>query len=117
MLVRLAAFDIESDYGTAAWQETRGVLLEIAAQLRKDRVPFLLAILPVEMQVSEQIADVYRREYGFVFSDSLVKGKPQEIIKGFAEQNGIAFISLASGLSKKVAGKNILSDLWWIGRL
>ena len=100
-LVRLAAFDIESAYGIAAWQETRTVLLEIASQLRKDRIPFLLAILPLEMQLSEQIADIYRREYGFAFADSLVAGKPQEIIKDFAEQHRIAYVDLLPAFRKR----------------
>lgn len=93
-VVPLAAFDIKSDPGIAALWDTREALLEIAAQLRKDRVPFLLVILPVDMQVSSRIADLYRQEYGFVFDDSLVAGTPQKIIANFARQHGIDCIDL-----------------------
>ena len=93
-VVPLAAFDIKSDSGIAALWDTREALMDIAAQLRKDRVPFLLAILPADMQVSPKIADLYRREYGFVFDDSLVAGTPQKIIANFARQHGIDCIDL-----------------------
>lgn len=99
-MVPLAAFDMESDSGMAAWWDTREALLEIAEQLRKDRVPFLLAILPVDMQLSPKIADLYRREYGFVFDDSLVHGRPQKMIADFARQQGIACIDLLPSFRK-----------------
>lgn len=97
----VAAFDIQSEYGIAAWRQTREVLLDIAAHLEKEHVGFLLAILPVEMQVSRQIADIYRNEYGFGFKDSLVEGEPQKMIKTFAEQHGIAYVDLLPAFQKR----------------
>jgi lysophospholipase L1-like esterase len=94
VMVPMGAFDIESDYGLSAWGNTSAALLEIARQLQRDKVKFLIAILPVEMQLSGQIAEIYRREYGFVFADSLVNGKPQEMIVNFAKQHGIACVDL-----------------------
>lgn len=99
-MVPLGAFDIESDYGVSAWRETSAALLDIASQLRKDKVKFLIMILPVEMQLSHQIADIYRREYGFVFADSLVNGKPQEIVADFARRHGIACVDLLPAFRK-----------------
>ena len=93
-MVPLGAFNIESPYGSIAWRDTRQALLEIATQLKTDGVRFMLAILPVDMQISHEIADIYRREYGFVFADSLVNGKPQELIKDFADQHGILCVDL-----------------------
>jgi lysophospholipase L1-like esterase len=90
----LGAFDIESDYGVAAWRETGEALLEIATYLEENGIRFLLAILPVEMQISQQIADIYRHEYKFTFADSLVHGKPQEIITEFTKQHGIVSVDL-----------------------
>lgn len=90
----LAAFAMESDSGIAAWRDTSGALLEIANELKKDQVRFLLAILPVDMQLSPEIADIYRREYGFVFDDSLVNGLPQKIIADFARRHGIPCVDL-----------------------
>lgn len=90
----LAAFAMESDSGVAAWRDTSGALLEIVNELKKDQVRFLLAILPVDMQLSPEIADIYRREYGFVFDDSLVNGLPQKIIADFARRHGIACVDL-----------------------
>ena len=93
-MVPLGAFDIDSLYGSIAWRDTRQALLGIATQLKTDSVRFMLAILPVDMQISHEIADIYRREYGFVFADSLVNGKPQELIKTFADQHGIQSVDL-----------------------
>jgi lysophospholipase L1-like esterase len=94
VMLPLGAFDIEDDYGVAAWRDTSGELLEIASQLQRDKVRFLLAILPVDMQMSPQIADIYRREFGFIFADSLVNGQAQKIIADFARQHGIACVDL-----------------------
>jgi lysophospholipase L1-like esterase len=99
-MVPVAAFDIESDYGIAAWRDTSAALLEIASDLRQRKVRFVIAILPVEMQLSEEIADIYRREYGFVFADSLVAGRPQEIISQFALGHRIACIDLLPALRR-----------------
>jgi lysophospholipase L1-like esterase len=99
-MLPLGAFDIESDYGIAAWRDTREALLEIAAHLKHEQIPFLLAILPVEMQMSPEVADLYRREYGFTFADSLVNGKPQEWIRDFAEQQGIAYVDLLTAFRR-----------------
>jgi hypothetical protein len=100
-MVPLPAFDIGSAYGISAWHDTRKALLDIAAELKKDDVKFLLAILPVEMQLSSDIADMYRREYGFVFADSLLQGKPQELIKDFAHEHGIAYVDLLPPFRKE----------------
>ena len=91
---------MESDSGIAAWQDTSGALLEIVDELNTRRVKFLLAILPVDMQLSPEIADIYRREYGFVFDDSLVNGLPQKIIADFARGHGIAFVDLLPSFRK-----------------
>jgi hypothetical protein len=91
---------MESDSGIAAWRDTSGALLEIVDELKNRRVGFLLAILPVDMQLSPEIADIYRREYGFVFDDSLVKGMPQKIIAEFARRHGIAFVDLLPSFRK-----------------
>lgn len=99
-MVPLAAFAMESDSGIAAWWDTSGALLEIVDELKKDRVRFLLAILPVDMQLSPEIADIYRREYGFVFDDSLVNGMPQKIIADFARRHGIACVDLLPSFRK-----------------
>ena len=96
----LAAFAMESDSGIAAWRDTSGALLEIVDELKKRRVGFLLAILPVDMQLSPEIADIYRREYGFVFDDSLVKGMPQKIIAEFARRHDIAFVDVLPSFRK-----------------
>ena len=99
-MVPLAAFAMESDSGIAAWRDTSGALLEIADQSKRDKVKFLIAVLPVDMQLSPDIADIYRREYGFVFDDSLVNGIPQKIIADFARQHGIACIDLLPSFQK-----------------
>lgn len=93
-MVPMAAFDMESNYAASAWRDTSSALLDIAHQLEKEKVKFLVAILPVDIQLSLEVADLYRREYGFVFSDSLVNGKPQEIIMNFAKEHGIACVDL-----------------------
>ena len=98
--VPLAAFDMESDSGRAAWRDTSGALLEIADQLDRDKVKFLLAVLPVDMQLSPEIADIYRREYGFVFDDSLVNGLPQKVVADFARRHGIACLDLLPSFRK-----------------
>lgn len=98
--VPLAAFDMESNSGLAAWQDTSGALLEIADQLDRNKVKFLIAVLPVDMQLSPKIADIYRREYGFVFDDSLVNGMPQKIIADFARRHGIACVDLLPSFRK-----------------
>ena len=98
--VPLAAFDMESASGLAAWQDTSGALMEIADQLDRDKVKFLLAVLPVDMQLSPEIADLYRREYGFVFEDSLVNGLPQKIIADFARGHGIVCVDLLPSFRK-----------------
>jgi hypothetical protein len=99
-MVPLAAFDMESNSGLAAWQDTSGALLEIADQLDRDKVKFLIAVLPVDMQLSPKIADIYRREYGFVFDDSLVNGMPQKIVADFARRHGIACVDLLPSFRK-----------------
>jgi hypothetical protein len=99
-MVPLAAFDMESNSGRAAWRDTSGALLEIAHQLDSDKVKFLLAVLPVDMQLSPEIADLYRRDYGFVFDDSLVNGLPQKIIADFARGHGIACVDLLPSFRK-----------------
>ena len=96
----LAAFAMESDSGIAAWRDTSGALLGIVDELKKHRVGFLLAILPVDMQLSHEIADIYRREYGFVFDDSLVNGVPQKIITEFAQRHGIACVDVLPSFRK-----------------
>ena len=104
----LAAFAMESDSGIAAWRDTSGALLEIVEELKKDQVRFLLAILPVDMQLSPEIADIYRREYGFVFDDSLVNGMPQMIIGDFARRHGIPCIDLLPSFRQDPQEKKFL---------
>jgi hypothetical protein len=99
-MVPLGAFDIESDYGKSAWRDTREAIQEIATHLENEGVRFLLAILPVEMQMSQEVAEIYRREYSFKFADSLVNGKPQEVITNFAEQQKIAHLDLLTAFRR-----------------
>jgi lysophospholipase L1-like esterase len=104
-MVRLPAFDMEKDSAVAAWRDTSAVLLEIADELKQNDIRFLLAILPVDMQMSRQVADIYRKEYGFAFNDSLLNGKPQEIIGDFARRHGISYTDLLPSFRKDPAEK------------
>jgi lysophospholipase L1-like esterase len=99
-MVPLAAFDIDTEYALSAWRDTSGALLEIATTLRNEKIPLLLAVLPIDIQMSAEVADLYRRQFGFKFADSLVEGKPQKILCEFARQHGIACLDLLSAFRK-----------------
>jgi lysophospholipase L1-like esterase len=105
-MVPLPAFDMEKNHAVSAWRDTSEALLEIANELKKRHVPLLLVILPVDMQMSFEVAAMYRKRFGFKFADSLVDGLPQRIIREFARRNKIACVDLLP-VFRRHTGKNL----------
>jgi lysophospholipase L1-like esterase len=93
-MVPLPAFELESDYAASAWRDTSETLLEIAGALRKQKIPLLLVILPLDIQMSLEVAAMYRAQFGFRFSDSLIEGMPQRTIAAFARRHAIECMDL-----------------------
>jgi hypothetical protein len=62
--------------------------------LRNKNIPLIVAVLPIDIQMSVEVADLYRKRFGFQFEDALVDGKPQKILCEFARRHDIACLDL-----------------------
>lgn len=81
-----AFLEMEDDRAIRAWGDTSDILTDIDAFLKTRDIPFIVAVVPVDMQVSSDIAEMYRKQ-GFRFSHSLEEGLPQKRVQELAERH------------------------------
>jgi lysophospholipase L1-like esterase len=105
-MIPLPAFELEDDRSASAWHDTSAALVEIAGELQKQGIPLLLVILPVDIQMSSEVAAMYRQQFGFRFADSLIDGLPQRMIAEFARRHGIACVDLLPAFRRR-SGENV----------
>lgn len=83
----------ESPQVKFAWDLTFKALQDLEADVKKQHARLILLVIPQEIQVRQDIFDKSLRLHGWNPAD-YDRARPQQILKAFADQNGIPSIDL-----------------------
>ncbi len=90
--LRLQAFlRMEDERAVQAWNDTRLILSEMHSDLAARNIPFIILVLPIDIQTGPTIADMYRSD-GFAFSRTVEEGLLQRKMRSFATEQGIILV-------------------------
>jgi lysophospholipase L1-like esterase len=89
-----------------AWEYTQNNLDELIRESRKIGAEFAIVVFPYEMQLSEELLEMYRSTYGFQISKDVLDARPQQLLHEYARSRGIHLIDLL-GPFRKHNGENL----------
>jgi lysophospholipase L1-like esterase len=78
----------------AAWQSSLQMLAEIVDSAKRKKIPLLLVVFPLEIQLSQQKVQEYRDKFRIRVDAEVLQGQPQERLREFALQYGVSFLDL-----------------------
>ncbi len=71
-----------------AWNDTQEILRQMNTYLGGRAVPFMILILPIDIQTGPKVAQMYRSD-GFSFSTTVQEGLAQRLMHEFTKTEGI----------------------------
>jgi lysophospholipase L1-like esterase len=77
-----------------SWESSLHMLGEIVKTAQSQKIPLLLVLFPLEMQLSPQMLQLYRDKFRVRLGPEAVRGDPQEKLRAFANQNGVPLLDL-----------------------
>jgi lysophospholipase L1-like esterase len=86
--------ETRGDIFKGAWEYTRQNLDELIKDSKKIGAGFAIVVFPYEMQLSEELLEIYRSTYGFRISKDILDAKPQKLLCEYAESRNITLINL-----------------------
>jgi lysophospholipase L1-like esterase len=107
LLYRLHVLDISDLYGSPlravrqsdeplarAWESSLDVLEHLVALARAQRVPIVLVVFPVEVQLDAATIERYRRDYGVTVPAQALDAEPQRRLRAFGAAHGVPVVDL-----------------------
>lgn len=77
-----------------AWATTLDMLERLVVLTRERGWPLVLAVFPMEMQLSPAALDLYQRQYGMVLGPGVVEGQAQGRLRQFAAGHDVPVVDL-----------------------
>lgn len=78
-------------------------LRKIRDEAQEQGADLAIVVFPYEMQLSKELLNVYRTEYGLETSDDILKAKPQAVLRGFSEAENIPLVDLFVPFQEKAS--------------
>jgi hypothetical protein len=111
LLYRFHVLDVSDLYGSPlravqpmnpplarAWQSSLDVLERVVALARAQRVPIVLVVFPVEVQLDAAAIERYRRDFGVTVPTQALDGDAQRRLQAFGAAHGVPVIDLLPAL-------------------
>lgn len=83
-----------SEPQSRAWKSSLAHLAELVELGRSLKIPIVLVVFPMEMQLSAEARDLYRRALGVKLDDNAVSGEPQRRLAELARIQYVPLIDL-----------------------
>jgi lysophospholipase L1-like esterase len=112
-LIHAGAFDINSAYDfdflavrppterqARAWASSLKILNQIIDAARDLRVPVVLVVFPLAVQMNKQTLDLFRRSLNLTLDESALDGAPQKRLAEFALAHRVPLVDLLPGFRK-----------------
>jgi hypothetical protein len=77
-----------------AWQSSFAKLRETIASARQRHWDVVAVVFPVEMQLGEEAAELYRRALGLRVAPGALSGEPQQRLTAFFADEGVPVVDL-----------------------
>jgi len=85
---------VPSERQARAWASSLRMLDQLVESARALKVPLVLVVFPMEMQLDQPTLDLYRRTLHLTLDASALDGTPQRRLAEFAWARSIAFVDL-----------------------
>ncbi|MDG2308740.1 MAG: SGNH/GDSL hydrolase family protein [Candidatus Binatia bacterium] len=76
----------------SAWAYTQTVLDDIIAQAEAMGARVGFVVFPYEMQLSQDLLELYRDTYGYDMSERVLEARPQALLAKWAQERNVAFL-------------------------
>lgn len=91
---QLAVLETNGEVFEQAWRYTQGTLRTLRDESQALGAGFAIIVYPYEMQLSPDLLNLYREEYGFKLSDEVLSAKPQRLLHAFGREQDIPILDV-----------------------
>jgi lysophospholipase L1-like esterase len=77
-----------------AWESTLALLTRLVALTRERGYPLVISVFPMEVQLSRERLELYRRKFRTALGPEVLAGEPQRRVREFGAAHGVTVVDL-----------------------